>query len=118
MEFSWDEEVTNYRYSKKRKVSVNVLDFKGGEIPLQRENDDIHLSLPKRCMREGVYASRQHRTTRLPFEDAMECLLSLKSSLLNLHRKKLFPYNPDVLLRRYVNIFYHRFFVNIHNYRS
>lgn len=111
MEFSWDEEVTNYRYSKKRKVSVDVLDFKGGEIPVQPENDDIPLSLPKRCMREDVYASRQHRTTRLPFEDATDCLLSLKSSLLSLHRKKLFPYNPDVLLRRYVIIFHHRFFL-------
>ncbi|KAL8117564.1 uncharacterized protein LOC141662018 isoform X2 [Apium graveolens] len=100
VEFSWDEEVTIYRYSKKRKVSVDVLDFKGGEVPVQHENDDIPLSLPKRSMREDVYAIRQHRTTRLPFEDAMECLLSLKSSLLNLHRKKLFPYNPDVLLRR------------------
>lgn len=109
VEFSWDEEVKNYRYSKKRKVFVDVLDFEGGEISVKRENDDNPLSLPKRCMTEDVYTSRQHRTTRLSFEDAMECLLSLKNSLLNLHRKKLFPYNPDVLLRRYVKIFSHWF---------
>lgn len=99
VEFSWDEEVTNSRNSKKRKVSVDVLDFEGGEISVLRENDDSPLSQPKRCMTEDVYTSRQHTTTRLSFEDAMECLLSLKNSLLNLHRKKLFPYNPDVLLR-------------------
>lgn len=109
VEFSWDEEVTNSRNSKKRKVSVDVLDFEGGEISVLRENDDSPLSQPKRCMTEDVYTSRQHTTTRLSFEDAMECLLSLKNSLLNLHRKKLFPYNPDVLLRRYVKIFHHRF---------
>ena len=105
VEFSWDEEVTNYTKFKKRKVLVDVLDLEGGESSVQRETDDSSLSLTKRCMRKDVYISRQHQTTRLPFECAMECLLSLKSSLLNLHRKKLFPYNPDVLLRRYVNIF-------------
>ena len=105
VEFSWDEEVTNYTKFKKRKVLVDVLDLEGGESSVQRETDDSSLSLTKRCMRKDVYTSRQHQTTRLPFECAMECLLSLKSSLLNLHRKKLFPYNPDVLLRRYVNIF-------------
>ncbi|KAK1363660.1 Golgin candidate 6 [Heracleum sosnowskyi] len=100
VEFSWDEEVKNNRYSKKRKVFVDVHDFEGGEISVPRENDDSTLSLPKRCMTDDVDSSRQHRTRRLSFEDAMECLLSLKNALLNLHRKKLFPYNPDVLLRR------------------
>lgn len=108
MEFSWDEEVTNYTISKKRKVLVDVLDFEG-EISVQSETDDSPFSLPKRCMAEDVHTSRQHRTTTLPFEDAMECLFSLKRSLLNLHRKKSFPYNPNVLLRRYVNIFHQLF---------
>ncbi|WOH10060.1 hypothetical protein DCAR_0729521 [Daucus carota subsp. sativus] len=104
VEFSWDEEVTNYTKFKKRKVLVDVLDLEGGESSVQRETDDSSLSLTKRCMRKDVYTSRQHQTTRPPFERAMECLLSLKSSLLNLHRKKLFPYNPDVLLRRLTKI--------------
>ncbi|KAJ8446637.1 hypothetical protein Cgig2_002799 [Carnegiea gigantea] len=34
------------------------------------------------------------------FEDAKACLLSLKSSLRKLHERKLFPYNPEVLIRR------------------
>lgn len=36
----------------------------------------------------------------IQLEDATACLLSLKSSLEKLHRRKLFPYNPEVLLRR------------------
>ncbi|ESW27970.1 hypothetical protein PHAVU_003G248400 [Phaseolus vulgaris] len=35
-----------------------------------------------------------------PFKKAAECLLSLNNSVYNLHQKKLFPYNPEVLLKR------------------
>ncbi|XP_030546404.1 uncharacterized protein LOC115752392 [Rhodamnia argentea] len=35
-----------------------------------------------------------------PFDKAKLCLLSLKYSVESLHQKKLFPYNPKVLLRR------------------
>jgi len=38
-----------------------------------------------------------------PFKKAAECLLSLNNSVYNLHQKKLFPYNPEVLLKRYVS---------------
>ncbi|CAN8254797.1 unnamed protein product [Cochlearia groenlandica] len=34
------------------------------------------------------------------FESAKDCLLSLQSSVVKLHQKKLFPYNPEPLLRR------------------
>uniref|UniRef100_A0A803KSG6 Uncharacterized protein n=1 Tax=Chenopodium quinoa TaxID=63459 RepID=A0A803KSG6_CHEQI len=40
------------------------------------------------------------RIESLQFEDAKGCLLSLKSALRKLHRRKLFPYNPEVLMRR------------------
>nr|KYP42544.1 hypothetical protein KK1_036071 [Cajanus cajan] len=35
-----------------------------------------------------------------PFKKAAECLLSLYNSVNNLHQKELFPYNPEVLLKR------------------
>ncbi|KAL2906166.1 Bacterial non-heme ferritin, partial [Bienertia sinuspersici] len=35
----------------------------------------------------------------LQLEGAKECLLHLKSALRKLHRRKLFPYNPEVLIR-------------------
>ncbi|KAL1223907.1 hypothetical protein V5N11_007302 [Cardamine amara subsp. amara] len=34
------------------------------------------------------------------FEDAKDCLISLQNSVVKLHQKKLFPYNPEALLRR------------------
>lgn len=34
------------------------------------------------------------------FKEAKGCLLSLKNSIESLHRKNLFPYNPNVLLNR------------------
>ncbi|ESQ45484.1 hypothetical protein EUTSA_v10010194mg [Eutrema salsugineum] len=34
------------------------------------------------------------------FENAKDCLLSLQNSVMKLHQKKLFPYNPEALLRR------------------
>jgi Lines C-terminus len=37
------------------------------------------------------------------FEDAKKCLVSLKNTLEDLHRKKKFPYNPKALLRRFVH---------------
>lgn len=38
---------------------------------------------------------------RLHLEGAKACLLSLKGALRKLHRRKLFPYNPEVLIKRY-----------------
>ncbi|KAH9605022.1 hypothetical protein KSS87_008577 [Heliosperma pusillum] len=35
-------------------------------------------------------------------QDAKACLLSLKSAMKKLHKKKLFPYNPEVLIKRSV----------------
>lgn len=40
------------------------------------------------------------------FEDAKDCLLSLQNSIVKLHQKKLFPYNPEALLRRSANLCY------------
>ncbi|KVI02657.1 hypothetical protein Ccrd_019051 [Cynara cardunculus var. scolymus] len=39
-------------------------------------------------------------TCKQPFYAAIDCLLLLKKSVENLHQKNLFPYNPEVLLRR------------------
>lgn len=42
------------------------------------------------------------------FEDAKGCLLSLQNSVVKLHQKKLFPYNPEALLRRLVYLRYNK----------
>ncbi|KAJ3706059.1 hypothetical protein LUZ61_009764 [Rhynchospora tenuis] len=44
---------------------------------------------------------RDASTSSKAFGDAKECLISLKNTLDDLHKKNLFPYNPKALLRRY-----------------
>ncbi|CBI33272.3 unnamed protein product, partial [Vitis vinifera] len=51
--------------------------------------------------------SQERGSREQPFKEAKECLLSLKNSVENLHQKSLFPYNPQVLLRRSVSIFHY-----------
>lgn len=99
-EFSLGEEVINQAHRKKRKILVDGLDFQKSLSSAQHEGDVAPLSLQKGSKREHKCGSKQRGIKRLPFEDAMECLLSLKNSVVNLHQKKLFPYNPNVLLRR------------------
>ncbi|EOA23365.1 hypothetical protein CARUB_v10019578mg, partial [Capsella rubella] len=70
MEFPF-EESTNASSSKRRKL---LLETSGVE-----KNCKLHLQA---------------------FEDAKDCLLSLQTSVVKLHQKKLFPYNPEALLRR------------------
>ncbi|KAG6532000.1 uncharacterized protein LOC122055713 isoform X3 [Zingiber officinale] len=40
------------------------------------------------------------------FENAKVCLLNLKKTVEDLHRKDLFPYNPEPLIRRFVMLLY------------
>ncbi|CAK9166412.1 unnamed protein product [Ilex paraguariensis] len=100
VEFSVGGEVTNQSSCKKRKVSGGVTDLKGKVSSASMEGDGIFLSPQNDCKRGHPYGCKHYRTERPPFDDAKDCLLSLKISLENLHRKNLFPYDPQVLLRR------------------
>lgn len=73
LEFTFHEEVGSQYYYKRRKVMKKELSL---------EN------------------TKNEKTSKQPFDDARECLLSLKRSVESLHQKDLFPYNPKVLLRR------------------
>ncbi|KAK4262249.1 hypothetical protein QN277_027831 [Acacia crassicarpa] len=89
----------NQSSSKKRRVTIGddpesetdatpfVMDFKG----------DV-LSLLKNYEQDSEDGFNPPYTN--PWKHAKECLLSLKDSVENLHQKKLFPYNPEVLLKR------------------
>ena len=46
--------------------------------------------------------AEQYLPTGRPYSKAKQCLLSLLVSVESLHQKNLFPYNPKVLLKRYV----------------
>lgn len=59
----------------------------------------------------SIMMTKEHKVRKLlavgnidksmTFNNAKECLLSLKKTVEDLHRKNLFPYNPKPLLRRF-----------------
>ncbi|CAL5367105.1 unnamed protein product [Camellia sinensis] len=82
----------------KRKVLVDDSLIEGHLTSSSMKSKGIRLSLGKQCQKDLMRGSKHCRTTRLPFGNAKDCLLSLKKSLQNLHKKSLFPYNPQVFL--------------------
>lgn len=101
VEFSLDGKVINQSSCKKRKVSLDGSNFQVDVTPRLVKNNGILTSLEKECDRDIGHA-RKHYVT-LPFEGARECLLLLRNSVESLHKKKMFPYNPEVLLKRWVS---------------
>ncbi|KAK2998945.1 hypothetical protein RJ639_024593, partial [Escallonia herrerae] len=97
-ECSLDSHIVKRSSCKKRKLNDHSL---GEPSSADVQGSTIVVSVENEC-EEHIYGSKHLRTNRLPFEDAVKCLLSLKKSMENLHQKNLFPYNPDVLLRRCV----------------
>ncbi|XP_021300896.1 uncharacterized protein LOC110429272 [Herrania umbratica] len=91
--FSVYGEVKNQSYCKRRKVlsesSNSQIEPSSGPakfVPLYLENK--------------FKSDLEYRTGEQPYQQAKDCLLSLKNSMENLHLKNLFPYNPEVLLKR------------------
>ncbi|KAK2997855.1 hypothetical protein RJ639_025971, partial [Escallonia herrerae] len=97
-ECSLDSNIVNRSSCKKRKLNAHS---RGEPSSADVQGSTIVVSVENEC-EQHIYGSKHLRTNRLPFEDAVKCLLSLKKSVENLHQKNLFPYNPDVLLRRCV----------------
>ncbi|KAJ0096379.1 hypothetical protein Patl1_28791 [Pistacia atlantica] len=91
-EFSADGKFTNQSSDKRRKIILDSPNFQGRLPSATLEN-----SLPSLqeeygydpCISRGSY-----------YKEANDCLLSLKTSIENLHQKNLFLYNPEVLLKR------------------
>ncbi|KAK9285883.1 hypothetical protein L1049_025084 [Liquidambar formosana] len=102
VEFSMCEKVLNRSSCKKRKV---FLDGSNSQVELSSalvKGDGVALSLEEVCESDHKFGSKHYRTKGQPFKEAKECMLSLKCSIENLHQKNLFPYNPEVLLKRLV----------------
>ncbi|XWS33676.1 hypothetical protein CRYUN_Cryun22dG0103200 [Craigia yunnanensis] len=92
-EFSVFGEVKNQSSSKRRKVSSESSNFK--IEPSSEPAKIIPLYLEKKLKGDFEYRYAERAS-----EQAKDCLLSLKKSVENLHLKNLFPYKPDVLLKR------------------
>lgn len=99
MEFTSFGDLLNQSSSKKRRVTIaDDLEFESNVTPFVVNNKGYTPGLVKNYKQDGEYGLNPSYTN--PYKDAKECLLSLKDSVENLHRKKLFPYNPEVLLKR------------------
>lgn len=64
------------------------------------ERTPVPLLLEMGCKLDDKYGHKHHRTDVKTFEEAKDCLISLKTSVERLYKKNLFPYNPGVLLKR------------------
>ncbi|KAF5736106.1 hypothetical protein HS088_TW14G00240 [Tripterygium wilfordii] len=97
VEFSVNEQTISQTSCKKRKTifdadsqprlsSASVMDVLPSREKERRKGDEI--------------GCKHYKTSGQPFKEGKDCLLSLKKSVENLHGKNLFPYNPEVLLKR------------------
>ncbi|OIV93423.1 hypothetical protein TanjilG_15058 [Lupinus angustifolius] len=90
-------ELSNQPSCKRRKVSGNGPEFLADEMPSVENNGSIMLHI-KDYKEDNEYGFEHYNIN--PFKKAAKCVLSLKNSVDNLHQKNLFPYNPEVLLKR------------------
>ncbi|KAK2410997.1 hypothetical protein QL285_046328 [Trifolium repens] len=94
VEFPLSGKLLNQTSCKRRKLIGDGLQFVADETPSSVDNNgSIELNI------KNFKAEFKHRNIE-QFKKAAECLLSLNNSIGNLHQKSLFPYNPEVLLRR------------------
>lgn len=99
LEFSMCGNETNQRHFKRRKVSIDSSG--GGKLEtLPGSMETVERNVNPKTTDRSCKSFRTHS-----FENAKECLLSLKRSVADLHQKKLFPYNPRPLLKRFVILF-------------
>lgn len=99
VEFPAWVESPNSSCQKRRRVLADDIDFEDGRSAALLEDDLV----PSLMDTEGKNNSKHGRTKSLSVENAKGCLLCLKTSIDSLYRKNLFPYNPQVILRRSVS---------------
>ncbi|KAG6571428.1 hypothetical protein SDJN03_30343, partial [Cucurbita argyrosperma subsp. sororia] len=93
----WD--VTTHSSCKRRKVlldSSTIPDELLSSSPNQRNGTLLSSVDAKNC----DYSYKPQRFWVKALKKSKNCLQSLKRSLENLHREDLFPYNPEVLIKR------------------
>ena len=96
VEFSVTRELINQSSKKKRKLYSDDSNFQAEGSSTSLKSNKVKRLIEKEC------GGKHYQTTGNPYKEAKECLLSLKNSVESLHQKNLFPYNPKVLLKRWV----------------
>ncbi|WVZ23375.1 hypothetical protein V8G54_001919 [Vigna mungo] len=83
---------------KRRKIVGDGLQLVADGMPTSVDNSGSTMLRIKNYKEDSGCGFKRYNIK--PFKKAAECLLSLNNSVYNLHQKKLFPYNPEVLLKR------------------
>ncbi|XP_010255092.1 PREDICTED: uncharacterized protein LOC104595857 isoform X3 [Nelumbo nucifera] len=88
---------------KKRKVLLDGSDshYKADISVSPMKKGETLGTLEKEHKRHHNHGNKRFCTSQQPFENAKDCLLSLKRCVESLHHKNLFPYNPSALLRSF-----------------
>ena len=95
VEFSVIRELIYQSSHKKRKVIRDDPASQAEASSVPEKNEVIKKS-----------GAKQYLPTRRPYSKAKQCLRSLLVSVESLHQKNLFPYKPNILLKRYVLFFF------------
>ncbi|KAL2333628.1 hypothetical protein Fmac_014841 [Flemingia macrophylla] len=98
VEFALFGEISNQSSCKRRKVVGDGLQFLAGGMPTAVDNSGSVILHTNNFKKDRGCVFKHYDSK--PFKKAAECLLSLNNSVYNLHQKELFPYNPEVLLKR------------------
>ncbi|CAK8562352.1 unnamed protein product [Lathyrus sativus] len=98
VEFPLSGELSNQSSCKRRKLLGDDPQLVADETPSSVDNNGSIELHSKNFKEDSEYDFKHHNFEQ--FKKAAECLLSLNNSIGNLHQKSLFPYNPEVLLRR------------------
>ncbi|XP_027346543.1 uncharacterized protein LOC113858215 isoform X2 [Abrus precatorius] len=102
VEFPLYGEFLNQSLCKRRKVLGDGLQFLVDGMPTSVDSGG-NIILHIKNYKEDRECDFKHNNIK-PFKKAAECLLSLSNSVDNLHKKDLFPYNPEVLLKRFQDL--------------
>ncbi|XP_039684732.1 uncharacterized protein [Medicago truncatula] len=101
VEFPLSGEFLNQSSCKRRKLLGDGIQFVADRTFSSVDKNGSILLHIKNFKEDSEY-DLKHRNIE-QFKKAAECLLSLNNSIGNLHQKSLFPYNPEVLLRRKIS---------------
>ncbi|XP_020095459.1 uncharacterized protein LOC109715072 isoform X3 [Ananas comosus] len=97
VDYTIPKNLINESYHKRQRISTDEDNLRGEEQP----SSSVSFVTDEYIPRKHKSRSLSNSVNLHPFGNAKECILSLKKTLEDLHRKDLFPYNPKPLLRSF-----------------
>nr|CAD1819504.1 unnamed protein product [Ananas comosus var. bracteatus] len=97
VDYTIPKNLINESYHKRQRISTDEENLRGKEPP----SSSVSFVTDEYIPRKHKSRSLSNSVNLHPFGNAKECILSLKKTLEDLHRKDLFPYNPKPLLRSF-----------------